>query len=93
MAKFEEWPLEDVVLKRVMANGLAAFQLQFAWDTCANHRHEDRAFGSRQCKPLPKRRNTVKYQANKNLQPGERKDPPPPEVNDQKEWEVQKILL
>ncbi|KAK3940945.1 hypothetical protein QBC46DRAFT_458630 [Diplogelasinospora grovesii] len=29
MAKFEEWPLDDVVLKRVTANGLAAFQLQF----------------------------------------------------------------
>ena len=41
MAKFEEWPLEDVVLKRVTANGLAAFQLQFAWDSCANHRRKD----------------------------------------------------
>jgi hypothetical protein len=30
MAEFEEWPLEDVVLKRVTANGLVTFQLQFA---------------------------------------------------------------
>lgn len=34
MAKFEEWPLDDVDLKRVTANGLATFQLQFVGHCC-----------------------------------------------------------
>ncbi len=38
MAKFEEWPLKDAVLKRAMVNGLATFQLQFTWDPCAEHK-------------------------------------------------------
>ncbi|KAI1379273.1 hypothetical protein F4677DRAFT_363085 [Hypoxylon crocopeplum] len=45
-AKFKEWPLEDAVLKRVTVNGLATFQLQFTWDTCANHSRGVRATGS-----------------------------------------------
>jgi len=34
---FEGWPLGNVVLKRVTADGLATFQLQFTWDPCAKH--------------------------------------------------------
>ncbi|KAI0530405.1 hypothetical protein GGR58DRAFT_232648 [Xylaria digitata] len=37
LAKFEEWPLENVLLKRVMVSGVATFQLQFTWDLCQKH--------------------------------------------------------
>ena len=30
-AKFEEWPLENVILKRVTMDGMMTFQLQFEW--------------------------------------------------------------
>ena len=41
-ASFTEWPLHDASLKRVMVNGKATFQLQFAWDLDAEsgHRHQ-----------------------------------------------------
>ena len=32
MAKFQEWPLQNVTLKRIVVNGQATFQLQFGWD-------------------------------------------------------------
>ncbi|KAK3942582.1 hypothetical protein QBC46DRAFT_68952 [Diplogelasinospora grovesii] len=38
-AKFEEWPLENVSLKRVTVNGVTTFQLQFTWDSCSKHGH------------------------------------------------------
>jgi hypothetical protein len=60
MANFEEWPLDDVVLKRVTANGLATFQLQFVWDSCANHRRKDPTTGRLQYQSPVKRRPTTK---------------------------------
>jgi hypothetical protein len=59
-AKFEEWALEDVVLKRVTANGLATFQLQFVWDSCVNHRRKDPTIGRLQSQSPVKRRPTMK---------------------------------
>ncbi|RYP15610.1 hypothetical protein DL765_005589 [Monosporascus sp. GIB2] len=44
-AKFEEWPLEDAVLKRVILEGVPTFQLQFSWGACTNVTHGDRATG------------------------------------------------
>ncbi|KAJ6437517.1 Glyoxalase/bleomycin resistance protein/dioxygenase [Purpureocillium lavendulum] len=37
VAEFEEWALENVLLKRIMVNGVATFQLQFDWNMCATH--------------------------------------------------------
>jgi hypothetical protein len=34
---FEEWPLQDAVLKRVTEGGRTTFQLQFTWGSCASH--------------------------------------------------------
>ncbi|CAM1508766.1 Fc.00g056140.m01.CDS01 [Cosmosporella sp. VM-42] len=34
LARFEEWPLENVSLKRITENGVATFQLQFNWNLC-----------------------------------------------------------
>ncbi|KAJ9137720.1 hypothetical protein NKR23_g8943 [Pleurostoma richardsiae] len=34
LAKFDEWPLENVSLKRVTENGMTTFQLQFSWESC-----------------------------------------------------------
>jgi hypothetical protein len=59
-AKFEEWALEDVVLKRVTANGLATFQLQFVWDSCVNHRRKDPTIGRLQYQSPVTRRPTAK---------------------------------
>ncbi|KAH6883902.1 hypothetical protein B0T10DRAFT_137140 [Thelonectria olida] len=36
LARFEEWPLENVSLKRITENGRATFQLQFDWTPCAD---------------------------------------------------------
>lgn len=37
VAEFEEWALENVLLKRTMVDGVATFQLQFDWDLCIKH--------------------------------------------------------
>ncbi|KAI5465104.1 hypothetical protein BGZ63DRAFT_169798 [Mariannaea sp. PMI_226] len=37
LAKFEEWPLENVVLKRVTQHGKTTFQIQFDWTLCTEH--------------------------------------------------------
>ncbi|KAK3689483.1 hypothetical protein B0T22DRAFT_461609, partial [Podospora appendiculata] len=37
IARFEEWSLENAVLKRTIVNSVATFQLEFSWDACANH--------------------------------------------------------
>ncbi|RYP13401.1 hypothetical protein DL767_010759 [Monosporascus sp. MG133] len=37
VAKFEEWPLGNAVLKRVTVDGVATFQLEFGWNAPANH--------------------------------------------------------
>ena len=36
-AAFDEWVLQDVVLKRTVLDGKATFQLQFDWDMCFQH--------------------------------------------------------
>ncbi|KAK3177847.1 hypothetical protein K4F52_009399 [Lecanicillium sp. MT-2017a] len=36
-AAFDEWVLQDVVLKRTIMNGKATFQFQFDWDLCTEH--------------------------------------------------------
>jgi hypothetical protein len=41
-ASFEEWPLK-AVLKRVLVDGAATFQVEFTWNPCTNHGHNDRA--------------------------------------------------
>ena len=47
IAKYDEWPLKDAVLKSVMVNGLATFQIQFTWGPCANDGCEDRGTGKK----------------------------------------------
>ncbi|TGJ84457.1 hypothetical protein E0Z10_g4337 [Xylaria hypoxylon] len=42
-ATFEEWPLGNAVLKRVTVGGMATFQVEFTWDSCATHGRKDRA--------------------------------------------------
>ncbi|KIE00085.1 myb family transcription factor, partial [Metarhizium majus ARSEF 297] len=51
MAEFGEWPLHNVLLKRITLNGVATFQLQFDWNLCATHSQLGRA--------IPKRRNKL----------------------------------
>ncbi|KAJ3499716.1 hypothetical protein NLG97_g121 [Lecanicillium saksenae] len=36
-AAFDEWILQDVVLKRTIMDGKATFHFQFDWDLCAEH--------------------------------------------------------
>ncbi|SPO03180.1 uncharacterized protein DNG_05862 [Cephalotrichum gorgonifer] len=36
-ATYQQWPLQDVLLKRVMDDGRTVFQLQFTWDSCPQH--------------------------------------------------------
>ncbi|KAH6646741.1 hypothetical protein BKA67DRAFT_540236 [Truncatella angustata] len=45
-AAFQEWPLVDAVLKRIMEDGRTTFQLQFTWGTCTTHERQDRGIGS-----------------------------------------------
>ncbi|RYP45030.1 hypothetical protein DL768_008572 [Monosporascus sp. mg162] len=37
LARFEQWPLQGAVLKRVTLGGSVTFQLEFAWDMCTSH--------------------------------------------------------
>ncbi|KAK0701740.1 hypothetical protein B0T26DRAFT_528825 [Lasiosphaeria miniovina] len=46
---FNEWPLKDAVLKRVIVDGIATIQLQFSWPPCTNC-----VARSRQSNSLPK---------------------------------------
>lgn len=39
LARFEEWPLENVSLKRITENGKATFQFQFDWTPCTERGH------------------------------------------------------
>ncbi|TQV90287.1 hypothetical protein IF1G_11046 [Cordyceps javanica] len=41
-AAFDEWILQDVVLKRTIMDGKATFLFQFDWDLCAKHRQSAR---------------------------------------------------
>ncbi|KAH7119374.1 hypothetical protein B0J13DRAFT_568739, partial [Dactylonectria estremocensis] len=36
-ATCQEWQLDNVILKRVVLNGVATFQLQFGWDMCSKY--------------------------------------------------------
>jgi hypothetical protein len=45
-AKFEEWPLQNAVLKRVSMEGIATFQVQFDWDPrLAQNPHASSSYG------------------------------------------------
>jgi hypothetical protein len=50
-ASFEEWPLDAVVLKRALVNGIATFQVQFTWNPCLNHGRNDTARETKRHKP------------------------------------------
>ncbi|KAJ4182640.1 hypothetical protein NW767_013785 [Fusarium falciforme] len=39
LAQFQEWPLENVSMKRVTENGKSTFQFQFEWPLCTDHPH------------------------------------------------------
>lgn len=55
LARFEEWPLRDVLLKRITEGGKTTFQLQFEWVPNSYQPHVDRS-GShpKKRKRLPK---------------------------------------
>ncbi|PNP78604.1 hypothetical protein FNYG_07950 [Fusarium nygamai] len=38
-ARFQEWPLENVSMKRITENGKTTFQFQFEWPLCTNYSH------------------------------------------------------
>ncbi|KAK4072648.1 hypothetical protein Purlil1_13292 [Purpureocillium lilacinum] len=40
-ARFEEWPLQNAILKRVIVAGMATFQLQFEWPVPTVHSQRD----------------------------------------------------
>ncbi|KAJ4179566.1 hypothetical protein NW767_014578 [Fusarium falciforme] len=39
LARFQEWPLENVSMKCVAENGKTTFQFQFEWPFCTDHLH------------------------------------------------------
>lgn len=43
LARFEEWPLQDVSLKRITEGGRTTFQLQFEWAPDPRQAHADRS--------------------------------------------------
>lgn len=43
LARFEEWPLRDVLLKRITEGGKTTFQLQFEWDPVSCQPHAGRS--------------------------------------------------
>ncbi|KAM6527483.1 hypothetical protein FSOLCH5_003553 [Fusarium solani] len=42
-ARFEEWPLRNVSLKRIIEGDKTTFQLQFAWTSDSTQQHADRS--------------------------------------------------
>lgn len=54
--RYEEWPLENVCLKRVTEDGTTTFQLQFSWDSPTKYGHET---GTR--RDLPKSGSSAKH--------------------------------
>ncbi|KAI3339720.1 hypothetical protein F4824DRAFT_507972 [Ustulina deusta] len=60
VASFEEWPLQNAVLRQVIIDGMATFQIQFTRDSCANHKRRESAPGNRPHKPPVKRRRPTK---------------------------------
>jgi hypothetical protein len=60
-AAFDEWVLQDVILKRTLMNGKATFQFHFDWDLCMRHGEETgnkQKAMSRQCKAHAVKRST-----------------------------------
>ncbi|KAH8712369.1 hypothetical protein HC256_005563 [Beauveria bassiana] len=56
-AVFDEWTLQDVILRRTIMDGKATFQFQFDWDLCMKHGAETGRKGSMkqgQGKPIVK---------------------------------------
>ena len=53
-AKFEEWPLENVILKRITIGGQTTFQLQFGWNPCARE-HDTQRTSQQQTRALYER--------------------------------------
>ncbi|UPL00878.1 hypothetical protein LCI18_011812 [Fusarium solani-melongenae] len=39
LARFQEWPLENVLMKCITENGKTTFQFQFEWPLCTDHPH------------------------------------------------------
>ncbi|CVL07329.1 uncharacterized protein FMAN_15395 [Fusarium mangiferae] len=55
LARFEEWPLENVLLKRITEGGKTTFQLQFEWDPDSCQPHASRSVSHpKKCRKLPK---------------------------------------
>ncbi|XEV05050.1 hypothetical protein FSHL1_010337 [Fusarium sambucinum] len=52
LASFEEWPLKDVVLKRITEGGKTTFQLQFEWITSPSQPHTN----THECNPHKRQR-------------------------------------
>ncbi|KAH8651738.1 hypothetical protein BGZ61DRAFT_229970, partial [Ilyonectria robusta] len=46
-ATFQEWQIDNVILKRVVLDGVATFQLQFDWDMCSKHDNAGDAIDNR----------------------------------------------
>ncbi|KAJ9161134.1 hypothetical protein NKR19_g2534 [Coniochaeta hoffmannii] len=59
-ARFEEWPLENVSLKRVTENGVTTFQLQFSWDSCEHATESPRSESPVKKRNLAKRGATAR---------------------------------
>jgi hypothetical protein len=54
-ARFEEWPLKNLSLKRITEGDKTTFQLQFDWTPDPSQPHADRpASHSKQCRGAPK---------------------------------------
>ncbi|KAJ4186657.1 hypothetical protein NW767_012500 [Fusarium falciforme] len=53
LARFEEWPLGDVLLKRITEGGKTTFQLQFDWDSDLCQLHAGRSVST------PKKRRSL----------------------------------
>lgn len=70
VAKFEEWPLGNAVLKRVTMDGApATFVVQFTWDLCANYgmghyRTENRSSVSLAKRHYPAKQKSTRYMKN-----------------------------
>ncbi|KAM3551385.1 hypothetical protein ARSEF4850_007900 [Beauveria asiatica] len=67
-AAFDEWILQDVVLKRTIMNGKATFLFQFDWDLCAKHGQAARKPRKRskqqgQAKPIAKNNGRRRFTA------------------------------
>ncbi|KAH7115547.1 hypothetical protein EDB81DRAFT_862179 [Dactylonectria macrodidyma] len=60
LASFEEWPLENVSLKRITENGKTTFQVQFDWTPCTKHGHASSTVRDRVDLPSTRTRSRAK---------------------------------